>query len=114
MITYPQHLAEHRWASIYQGCECQRPWDTPPAEPMDQDDHDRHVAATWRQTRTVRTADDLAELPDGSIYISDSHSLAEQKIVSVWFAAGCAEPFEPSLPGVVIHRPDLDDLTDDE
>lgn len=70
--------------------------------------HAAHVADAWRESRTVRTVDELDALPNGSIYVSDAEGLAEQKAGDVWFAARCAQPFEPVLPGVVVHRPDED------
>ena len=45
------------------------------------------------------TPEDLDALPDGTIYVSAAQGVAEQKMAGLWYAAGCAEPYEPALPG---------------
>lgn len=56
--------------------------------------------------RRVETAEELEALPDGAVYLSDGHGMAEQKQGGVWYAVGSHQPFEPDLPGVVLWTPE--------
>lgn len=47
----------------------------------------------------VETVEELNALPPYAVYVSDSHGVAEQRLTSSWFAAGCNKPYEPELPG---------------
>ncbi len=70
--------------------------------------HADHVAAALREARTVRTVEELDALPEGSVYVSDLHpDVPETKDRGVWWSAG-NDPFEPSLPGRCVYRPDED------
>lgn len=53
----------------------------------------------------VETAEELDALPDGTVYLSDGHDVAEQKLGGVWYAVGSRLPFEPDLPGAVLWTP---------
>ena len=70
--------------------------------------HRAHVVAAIREARTVRTVGELDALPDGSVYVSDLHpDVPETKARGCWWTAG-HDPYEPSLPGRCVYRPDED------
>lgn len=113
MTSLEQHLADHAQSTRYVdgaphcACKCGA-WMADADDRRPTQAHRAHVADAWRESRTVRTVEELDALPNGSIYVSDAEGLAEQKAGDVWFAARCRQPFEPVLPGVVVHRPDED------
>lgn len=81
-MTLEQHLAAHaarRWDDGSENLECLCGWivdyeeidfgineTTPDVLVQEDAQHAAHVAATWREARTVRTAEELDALPAGS------------------------------------------------
>lgn len=68
-MTLEQHLEEHQYLETFDGWEsCECGWREEFERKADGDlhSHAAHVAATWREARTVRTAEELDALPAGS------------------------------------------------
>lgn len=103
-ITHERHLAEHwptvhtraglHWSHMYQ-CKCG--WMPPQDDSRPIEDiHAEHVAATWREVRTVRTVEELDAIKGGAILID---------------AKGCfvQTPYrfmDPDLPALVVWTPE--------
>lgn len=105
MTTLEQHLAAH--ASVNPGeedahlilCHCGTWFD-------DEGDHRAHVAATWREARTVRTVEELDALPRNSMVLDPTWRVW-QRIREQWVALGRlhAPPMVP-FPVVVLWTPE--------
>ncbi|MGB3602735.1 MAG: hypothetical protein WBA38_04185 [Gordonia sp. (in: high G+C Gram-positive bacteria)] len=66
MTTLEQHLAAHEYTFGACGCGQEFEYDSRTLLSTIRDAHRAHVAATWREARTVRTAEELDALPAGS------------------------------------------------
>ncbi len=73
MITLERHLEEHEYLDTVDGWEsCECGWREELERRSDTGSiftHAAHVAATWREARTVRTVEELDALPIGSILL---------------------------------------------
>lgn len=128
MTSLEQHLAAHwptvhthaglHWSHMYQ-CKCG--WmptqdDPRPVEVI----HAAHVAATWREARTVRTVEELDALPFRSTLIEPEASHIWIKHSDLWHCScdgtsveWTAEDVFGDLgakePLVILHQPDPED-----
>lgn len=68
------------------------------------------AAAQEHYRPVIETVEQLDALPDGSVYVSDSHQeTPETKVQGCWYAPLLAKPFEPDLPGTVVWSPGADE-----
>lgn len=109
MITLEKHLAAH--ASVNPGeedahlilCHCGTWFD-------DEGDHRAHVAATWREARTVRTLDQIDALAGGTV-IRDACGIvfqhdADEEWQGYWWTPGDDISLSPCLPALVVWSPE--------
>lgn len=127
MITLEQHLAAHwptvhthaglHWSHMYQ-CKCgwMPPQDDPdPIESI----HAAHVAATWREARTVRTVEELEALPFGAVIreaVVENHRATGadwNRVWEKWHEGKWVCPGDhtegtqtPALPAVILWTPE--------
>lgn len=107
-------IAAHRWAGIYETCECFKPWDFD-ADTMGRDEHDAHVAAAIHADRTITTDEELDALPDGAVVLDADGDVMEADTNCdrrIWYTPGREWEWVGNdythLPARVLYRPDED------
>ena len=76
MTSLEQHLAAHEYTFGACGCGQAFEYDSRTLLSAIRDAHRAHVAATWREARTVRTVEELDAL-DGGVVVMLLHSTGE-------------------------------------
>ena len=110
MTSLEQHLTDHEYLDTFDGWEsCECGWREEierRSETGSVFTHAAHVADTWRESRTVRTVEELDALPQNSMTL-DPQGRVWQHIREQWVALGRLHaPSSVPFPVTILWTPE--------